>query len=306
MTSSHAQTNAVYSILLACGSFFAYSIADATQKFLGTHADYNIHALLAFPAGVSALLSLIVILRKRGTAGLLPKRYLKLHLVRAALTCIGSYAVVMSLQHTTLAQFYGVVFSIPFIVAVGGVIFFREHPGVQRWIAIILGFCGVWIAANPDLDHLSIGILYAAAASLIMSIGHLIMRKIGPGEQAAIHTLYIHGMMFIVNIALFLPVFEWPDLQHMPYFVLCGLSIFFAVLAISNAVALAPMVSVVMPFQYTQILWGICIGIAVFNEFPDNRTILGLCLIILSGLFLIWREYKAAKRPSLPPTHDPV
>jgi drug/metabolite transporter (DMT)-like permease len=49
-------------------------------------------------------------------------------------------------------------------------------------------------------------------------------------------------------------------------------------------------VSVVAPFRYTRLVFGIAIGVAVFAEVPDMLTLLGAAVIIGSGLYSFARE----------------
>ena len=50
-------------------------------------------------------------------------------------------------------------------------------------------------------------------------------------------------------------------------------------------------VAAVAPFRYVSLVFAICIGMSVFQEFPDRITLLGAAIIILSGLYSIGREH---------------
>jgi drug/metabolite transporter (DMT)-like permease len=57
--------------------------------------------------------------------------------------------------------------------------------------------------------------------------------------------------------------------------------------------------SVVSPFEYTALLWGIGIDRVVWQVLPSARVCLGGGVVMASGLYLIWRERAAA--PQAPP-----
>ena len=59
--------------------------------------------------------------------------------------------------------------------------------------------------------------------------------------------------------------------------------------------------ALVAPFEYVGLPMAVFWGITVFGEWPDLTTILGIALILGSGLFMVWREARAdrAKRLAL-------
>jgi drug/metabolite transporter (DMT)-like permease len=48
------------------------------------------------------------------------------------------------------------------------------------------------------------------------------------------------------------------------------------------------------PFLYTQIIWATLFGLVIFDQFPDGMTLLGVAIVIGSGLY-IWRRETAQK-----------
>jgi len=50
--------------------------------------------------------------------------------------------------------------------------------------------------------------------------------------------------------------------------------------------------SVIQPFSYLQLVFGSIIGISIFSESIDSMIILGVIIVIGSGLFTTWREHK--------------
>ena len=70
-----------------------------------------------------------------------------------------------------------------------------------------------------------------------------------------------------------------------------------ALFCVNRSLKLAP-ASVVVPYQYTLILWAVLLGWRVFGEVPDGFTLAGGAIIVAAGLYIFWREQAAArKRP---------
>ena len=62
--------------------------------------------------------------------------------------------------------------------------------------------------------------------------------------------------------------------------------------------------SIVVPYQYSLIVWAIVLGYVVFGDVPDPLTLLGGTVIITAGLYIFWRE-QVQGRPEAPPTVHP-
>ena len=64
--------------------------------------------------------------------------------------------------------------------------------------------------------------------------------------------------------------------------------------------------SVVAPFEYVSMLFAIVFGYLIFTEIPTRQTLAGAGLIVVAGLFILWRERKlglqrAASRGAVTP-----
>ena len=53
--------------------------------------------------------------------------------------------------------------------------------------------------------------------------------------------------------------------------------------------------SAVAPFAYTNLLWAVVFGLAIFGDLPDLWTIVGAAMIAGSGLYILHRERKAKR-----------
>ena len=57
----------------------------------------------------------------------------------------------------------------------------------------------------------------------------------------------------------------------------------FGHMILMKAYEIAP-ASVLQPFSYTQLVWGIFIGIMVFGEYPDGLMLLGAGIVVIAGI----------------------
>jgi drug/metabolite transporter (DMT)-like permease len=77
--------------------------------------------------------------------------------------------------------------------------------------------------------------------------------------------------------------------RHWPWIVALGVVAAVGQHLLTQAFRLAPP-SLVAPFEYTALLWGIAIDRVVWHVLPSARVVLGGGVVIVSGLYLIWRE----------------
>ncbi|HEV7984831.1 MAG TPA: hypothetical protein VGP20_01605, partial [Steroidobacteraceae bacterium] len=55
--------------------------------------------------------------------------------------------------------------------------------------------------------------------------------------------------------------------------------------------------SVIAPFEYTALLWGLMLDWILWRTLPDQRTLIGGAVVTASGLYVIYREHlRAAAR----------
>ena len=68
-----------------------------------------------------------------------------------------------------------------------------------------------------------------------------------------------------------------------------------ALFCVNRSLKLAP-ASVVVPYQYTMLIWAIALGYLVFGDVPDAPMLVGSAIIVASGLYIFWREQIVARR----------
>jgi drug/metabolite transporter (DMT)-like permease len=64
-------------------------------------------------------------------------------------------------------------------------------------------------------------------------------------------------------------------------------------ISVNRALKIAP-ASVIMPYQYSQIVWAVMLGFLVFGDWPDNTMLAGSGIIVAAGLFIFFREQSQA------------
>jgi drug/metabolite transporter (DMT)-like permease len=194
-----------------------------------------------------------------------------------------------------LAEATAIGFSVPIFATVLAATLLGEPTGRWRWGAVIAGFVGVLIVVQPGSAHIPIeGAAVAVAAALLTACTTIALRRLGATEAAST-TVFWFALSSLVPLGLLMPLFAS---AHDPYTwaIVAGLSLAggLAQLALTGALRLGP-VALVMPMDYTSLIWATLLGLAVFDQLPSPWTWAGAPVIILSGIVIVWREHVLRK-----------
>lgn len=194
-----------------------------------------------------------------------------------------------------LAEATAIGFSVPIFSVVLAALVLGEPTGKWRWGAVIVGFLGVLVVVQPGSSHLPLeGGAVAVVAALMTAAVTIVIRRLGATEAAAT-TVFWFAVSSLVPLAILVPWFAGPhDLQT--WAIVAGLSLAggLAQLTLTGALRLAP-VGLVMPMDYTSLVWATVFGFLLFGQLPSEWTWIGAPVIITSGLVILWRETRLAR-----------
>jgi drug/metabolite transporter (DMT)-like permease len=164
--------------------------------------------------------------------------------------------------------------------------------GLARWLALLVGFCGVLIVANPDAGTFQIGALFALANAVLYGSVTVGVRGMTATESA--ETLILYQLALLTAFfALLLPLgWAWPTPADTALIVFNGVSNAVGQYWWTRALHLAP-ASAVAPFFYLSLVWASMLGFAIWGDVPTISLVIGSVVVVASGLFLLWRESNA-------------
>jgi drug/metabolite transporter (DMT)-like permease len=273
-----------------------FSVMDASMKSL----------TLAYPSAevscLRGLASIPVMLAAVGWRGawhrLLPVRW-STHALRAVLAVAMLSLFVFSLKTLLLSEAYAIFLCAPLIVTALSALLLHEHVGWHRWLAISAGLFGVLIMLRPTAAHfVSIGAAAAFGSALCYAFGAIMLRTLARDESTLSIAFSYALAVALANGAVALP--EWRALQpsHWPLVAVIGVSGALGQWLMIRAFRSAPP-SVIAPFEYTALLWGLAFDWLLWRAIPDRRVLLGGVIVTVSGLYVIYREHLRAGRWSL-------
>ncbi len=213
------------------------------------------------------------------------------HVLRAVVGLTAMAFTFNGIVALPLAEATTIGFTVPIFATILGALVLREPTGWHRWLAVATGFAGVLIVAQPSGSHFP---LWGAGCALAGAFGTamvtILLRRIGRTESA-LTTVFWFSALSVLPLSLLYagaaqahPVATWCWLAGVGG--LGGL----AQIAMTNSLRLGP-VSVVVPMDYSSLLWATLFGWVVFDVLPASATWLGAPIIVASGLYIVWREH---------------
>lgn len=274
--------------IFALAAAAMFTIVSALVKFAAK--DYHVAQILLFRQAVMLLFVLPVLVKTFPQS--LRTRRPGLHLLRltgALIALTLSFTAVANLPLTTAISFS---FTKSLFVTVFAALLLGEAVGWRRVSAILVGFAGMLIILRPDTGSaVSFYGLTAIAAAIGAATAVTCVRALTSTENTA--TLLSYQAIFVGLLVAIPAYFVWktPDLQGVLILTAIG-----AVSVLAQWLGVASYrageVSVVTGMEYTKLLYASLIGIVIFAEWPDSKTLLGAAIIISASAFTIWREAK--------------
>jgi drug/metabolite transporter (DMT)-like permease len=202
-----------------------------------------------------------------------------------------------ALKYLPLAEATTLSFAAPLFAVILAALVLREKVGRHRWSAVALGFAGVLVVMRPDGSHLPpAGLILAGLAAFGVGVTTITIRQIGRTESTQTIVLWF-SLLSLAAIGILMP-FHGRAHDSGEWLILFALGSFggIAQLLLTASLRFAP-VPVVVPFDYTQLLWAVLLGWLVFAEEPASTTWLGAAIIIASGLYTLYREHRLGREP---------
>ncbi|MBV7542745.1 DMT family transporter [Acidovorax sp. sic0104] len=293
--SAHAQASGnlrgIIAMVAAVGFF---SLMDALLKTLS--ASYPAMQVAALRGWAALPLVVLYVVWRREVGGLLKVRW-PLHLLRGVInvSMLGLFAY--ALKELGLAEAYTLFFIAPLLITALSTVVLREKVRAAHWVAIALGMVGVVVALRPSQDaFFTLGALAVLGAACGYAVSAITGRVLTRTDSSASLVFWTTTLLALGAGALALPGWVGVDRAHWP--LVAGLAVtgFLGQLAITEAFRHGQ-ASVVAPFEYTALAWGMGLDWVLWQAVPGYSTLLGGAIIIGSGLYLVRQERTQAVVP---------
>lgn len=283
-------TRPLYAISLRLMAMLTLAVCFAGVKWA---SDRGVHIVetVFYRQFFAFLVAIPMLMLGPGLASLRTDR-IGLHASRTVVGMTGMLLNFGAVILLPLAEATTIGFSVPIFATILSVIFLGERPGIHRWMAVLIGFAGVVIAVNPGGGHTGmtpLGIGVAIAAAVVTSFVSLLLRQIGRTE-APMTTVFYFSALSLPPLAIAMLFFgQRHDGETMMILLLMGVAGGLAQLLMTSSLRWGP-VSLVLPMDYSTLLWSALFGWLLWSDWPGTSTWIGAAVIAASSIYIAWRE----------------
>ncbi|SEM51452.1 EamA domain-containing membrane protein RarD [Bosea lupini] len=280
-------------ILMMLLGILLFSINDVMGKWLV--ATYTVGQVLLLRSA-AALLVIVPFVVKQGVQRTLRPERPGLQLLRVTLGSCEVALFYWAVSYLPLADTMTLWLAAPVWAVVLAALLLGERVDAGRWLAVVAGFVGVAIALNPSGQSLSLPAIIALVGSLSFAAMMITGRQLRGTPDV---TLVFWQTLGALVMGLLLLPFGWvtPSLADLGLLGLLGIVAMVAHICVTRSLKLAE-ASVVVPYQYTLIVWALVFGWFVFGDWPTPAMLFGAALIIAAGLALLVLERRASSTAS--------
>jgi len=275
----------VAGILLMLAGDFMFALNDAMGKWLV--ASFSVGQVVLIRS-IGAFIVLGPMIANQGAGKLFHMERPELQLLRVVMTTLDTglfYAAVVYLPLADVMSFY---MAGPIYVAALSHLLLGEKVGWRRWLAILVGFCGVLIILKPSSAAFSLSSAYALVGSIAFAFAIILNRRLRGTSDTTLVTWQTIGTLVVGGV---LTIGSWrtPSALDFGAMLLLGIVSCAAHLMITRALKLAP-ASTLAPLHYTLLLWAVVFGLVFFGDVPGPRILVGSAIVVFAGLFIFHRQ----------------
>lgn len=288
--SSHPALRGVALMVAAVGVF---ALLDASGKYLAQW--YAVPAIVWARYAVNLGL-LVGWLIARGQLRRMRTARLGVQALRGLMLGSATLLYMTALSQLPMADAAAIGFVMPLIAAVLAVPMLSERLDGPRLIAVLAGFGGALVIVRPGFSVFTLYALLPLGMAVCNALYQILTRKIA-GVEHPFTSLFWGALIGTLLFTPFLPAswqmpyspLHWALFGLMGIFGLIGHLLLIRAYDYANA-------SLLVPMHYTQLVWVIVLGYLVFDDFPDGWSLVGMAIIVVSGLYLVNRQRLAVTR----------
>jgi drug/metabolite transporter (DMT)-like permease len=303
------------------------AVLYALIKFLTTEMDSN---AIVFFYKFAILICTLPWCLFDGLKGLYTKR-IWLHMARGFLSVSGSLSMFYAIKHIGLSDVTAVAYLEQMVLLMIGIVYFKEKATKTKFWVILISFIGAILIIKAEYFAALINeipntkasqmtnpfYIFVFLAIMFWSINSTVIKVLGKTEKTKVQLFYV--MLFSSIIAYPIAFMQWNTfakfgalefkypmyfmditklnitMYHIGIIAILALCYFLHVIGHFKAFKHADM-SVIVPFEYTRLIFAAIFGFIFFNELPYYPSYIGYTLIIGAGIVMFASERKRQLR----------
>ena len=288
-----SENNTRLGIMLMIATTFVFAMQDGISRHLA--GNYNVLMVVMIRYWFFGAFVLVLASRQpggiRATAA---TSQLGLQIFRGVLLALEVCVMVWAFVLLGLVESHAVFSSYPLLVAALSGPVLREAVGWRRWAAIAVGFIGVLIILQPGVAVFSPHALVPLCSAMMFALYALMTRYAARKDSSATSFFWTGVVGAVVMTAIGIWFWEpmgGPDQVWMAVLAVSGVFGHWLLIKVYEVAE----ASAVQPFAYLQLVFASVLGLVVFGEVLKMNVVIGASIVVLAGVFTLWRTRKVAQ-----------
>jgi len=285
------QSNTILGIIFMILGVFSLGFNDVIVK--GLSFKFPIWEIVFFRALSGVIIAIILVIFFGFSTIKTTKPVM--HTVRA-FSSVGCVVLFFfGIKYLLLSENQAIFHVSPIIATLLAVPILGEKIGFHRIIAVLIGFIGTLIILKPGTDLFNIYSLIPIASAFFMAFAYLSTRYLMSTETSISIIFYYSCALLFTSLFFVSKDFLFPTFQELTILLSTGvvgsIGHYFLAQAAKNAEVI-----VITPFEYTSFIFVTLLGYIFYKEIPDISIYIGMILIVISGIYIVYREKRDMKK----------
>lgn len=280
--------NVPLGIALMIAATVVFSLQDGISRHLA--GEYNVLIVVMVRYWFFAAFVIAIAARARGGLRVAARTSQPgIQITRAVLLVVEICVAVLGFTILGLVESHAIFACYPLLVAALSGPILGETVGWRRWSAIAVGFVGILIILQPGMGVFDPWAIIPLVSAIMFAVYGLLNRYAARRDSTATSFFWTGTVGAVVMTAV--GIWFWEPMAMRDW----G---WMATLCVSGVLGHwllircyeAAEASAVQPFAYFQLVFASALGMAVFGETLHANVVIGATIIVLAGLFTLWRE----------------
>ena len=270
------------------GALFSFCfMAVAARELSATMSTFE---MLFSRAAIGLVLVTLIILKTKDRSYFKTQR-LKFHFGRDITHLMGQYGWFVGVSLLPLSQVFALEFTAPLWTSILAMIFLGEILTLRRFIAIVLGFSGVFLIVNPGEGIFNFNSLYVIAAAILFSVGNTFSKSLVKTDRPLTILFYMSLIQLPIALALSYQSLIMPDAVQSFWMLVIGLTSMASHFCMSKAMQKTDL-SIVVTLDFFRLPLITLVGVLLYQEAFKWVMVVGALMVFSANLINLYQSKK--------------
>lgn len=227
----------------------------------------------------------------------LTTQYMGMHIARGTFSLMGTLCFFVAVSGISVGNATAITYLDNILIVLIGVFYFKEKLTHSKIVLICVSCLGAMLIVKPGFVTFNKYYIYLFLALIFWAMNTMVIKILGATERTKAQFFYVTFFSSVFSLPLAL--YEWREIEpwHLKYILASAFCYLIHIVAFFKAFKFAEM-SIIMPFDYSRLIFTGLLGYFLLNEIPDNYSLAGYTLITLSGIYALHFEAKKKRKIS--------